>query len=335
MFQRLFHRSPRPVEPTLDTDPAQDDLDLRAARARACDGDWTAARDVVEAAGGDWELRGRRIAVLSMVAADDGAWLDAWLDAAPDDPAAAAIVASSLSTRAGQARGGASAAKTSRAQFDGFAELSAQAATASHRAIALAPHDPVPWAQVLNTMFASGRSRRAEFAEAFAEGRRRDPYNFELHLTAVSFVCEKWYGSHEEMFAAARDVAAAAPAGASAVMLPFLAHFEYAMREYSWDKRTEAARADCRRYFQRPDVQRELDACVAKWRAAGPPRLGRAMTCRNWQALGYTLAGRRDEAKAVFDEIGPYVGSTPAWGYFHLRQSEGFLAGWRWASRGR
>jgi hypothetical protein len=335
MFQRMFNRSPRPVEPVLDTDPAQDDLDLRAAREKASSGDWTAARDVVEAACGDWELRGRRIAVLSMAAADGGAWLDAWLHAAPDDQAAAAIVASSLSDRASRARGAASAANTSRAQFDSFAELSARAATASRRAIALAPHDPVPWAEVLHSMFASGRGLQAEFAEALAEGTRRDPYNFELHLTAVSFLCEKWYGSHDEMFAAARGVAAAAPSGASAVMLPFLAHFEYAMREYSWDKRTEASRADCQRYFQHPDVQRELDACVTKWSAAGPSSLGRAMTCRNWEALGYTLAGRRDEAKAVFDEIGPHLGSAPAWAYFHRHQSDGFLAGWRWANRVR
>ena len=114
--------------------------------------------------------------------------------------------------------------------------------------------------------------------------------------------------------------------------MPFLAHFEYAMREYSWDKRSDDARNAVRGYFRGHDVQQELDACVAKWRASAPRQFGRTMTCRNWLALGYALAGRRSEAKAVFDDIGPYLGSTPVWAYFYGRQSEGFLTSWRWAN---
>jgi hypothetical protein len=329
MFKRLFSRGP--AEPTLDTDPAQDDLDLRIARQKASTGDWTAARNIIEAAGSDWEVRGRRIAVLGTTAANDDRWLEAWLGAVPNDPAAAAVVATSMSERAGNARGGASAANTTAEQFAGFERFAAEATKASHRAIELAPNDPVPWVEVVRSTIAN--RCQPEFYEAFAEGTRRDPYNFDLHLAAVNFLCEKWYGSHEQMFAAARDVAFRAPAGASAVMLPYLAHFEFAMREYSWDIRTKESFAECQRYFQRPEVQQELDACVAKWRGAGRLGLGRTMTCRNWQAIGYVLSGRKEEAKAVFDEIGPYLGSTPAWGYFHFRQSQGFLAGWRWANK--
>jgi hypothetical protein len=329
MFDRMFQRGPAPVEPVVDTDPARDDLDLRDAREKARGGDWGAARAVIDAAGRDWELRGQRIGVLSMIA--DDAWIRAWQEAVPNDPAAALIHASWLFDKAADARGSASAAHTSSEQFENFARLSKEAAAAGQRAIALAPEDPAPWSQLIGTMFADGRQRKDEFAMVFAEGRRRDPFNFDLHVKAVSFLCEKWYGSHEEMFHVARGASAAAPPGSGAVMLPVFAHLEYAMREYSWEKRTDEARDAVRRFLGREDIRRELDACVAKWRASGPRRLGSTMACYNWLALAYTLAGRRDEARAAFDQIGPYLGSAPTWGYFYRRRSEGFLAGWRWA----
>jgi hypothetical protein len=88
-----------------------------------------------------------------------------------------------------------------------------------------------------------------------------------------------------------------------------------------------------RRYIARPEVQYELDSCVAKWHAAGPPRLGRSTTLRHWAALGYVLADRKPEAKAVFDEIGPYL-RPPAvvWGYFYAGRDDGVVKGWQWAN---
>jgi hypothetical protein len=328
MLRRLFGRGPNVVP---DRDVAMADLDLRAARGRALAGDWRAARDVVEAAGTDWELRGRRLPVLATAAMSSGQWLDAWVAEMPDDPTAATLTADVLSQQAGAARGGASAKNTTEAQFRAFADLSGRAEDASRRAIALAPHDPVPWRTVLFAKLAQGRAQRGEFFAAFHEATQRDPHNFEAQIAAVTYLCEKWFGSHEEMFGAARAAAAAAPPGSTTAMLPVLAHFEYAMREYGWDKRGDQTRAVHRGYFQRPEVQQELDACVAKWRTGGARLIGRGMTCRHWQLIAYALAGRRDEARAVLDEIELYLGDAFAWGYFWRRQSEGFLSTWYWA----
>lgn len=312
---------------------ALDDHALRTARNRAQTGDWAAARDIVAAAGTDWELRARRIGVLSEAAAQDDRWLRSWLDATPRDPAAVVILAATLATRAGDARGSAPAARTSPEQFEAFEELSAAAAAASQHAISLAgPDDPTPHIELLGTMYSDGRVHTPEFGELLAEAKRRDPYNFELHLTVVSLLCQKWYGSHEQMFAAAREVADAAPAGANVVMMPFLAHFEFAMREYGWDQRTPDSLAACAGHFQRPDVQQELDGWAAKWRA-GTPGPGRATTCRHWLALAYFLSGRRAETRVVLDEIGPYLGSTMAWAYFFPSAESGFTTAWQWANQ--
>ncbi|MFC7529779.1 hypothetical protein [Actinoplanes sp. GCM10030250] len=337
MFSRLFRSAPArpagPAAPPLDLDPALDDHQLRAAISRAAAGDWTAARDVVAAAGSDWELRGRRIGLLGGAATDGDAWLYDWLRAAPEDPAAVSIQASMLNSRAGDARGSAPADQTSAEQFQAFAALSDAAAEVSRRAVALAgPYDPTPYVELLDAMFADGRVQSPEFRDVLAEARRRDPFHFDLHVTLVSLLCEKWYGSHEQMFQAAREVSAAAPAGSNTVMMPFLAHFEYAMREFSWNKSTGQSVADTAMYFQRPEVQRELDACAAKWRA-GPHGPSRAMTCRNWLALYYFLSNRPEEGRQMFAEIGPYAGSTIVWAYFLGTVENGFSAAWRFCHR--
>ena len=331
VLSRLFGRASGPELPPIDADSALDDHELRAARDAAAAGDWTAARDVMAAAGTDWGLRTKRMFTLS--AADSNEWLADWLMKEPDDPAAATLHAATLFNRAADARGSASAKNTSAEQFASFHALAEASAEASGRAIALVdPGDPAAHIQLISAMFADGRVRTPEFQETVDEAKRRDPHNFELHQTVVSLLCEKWYGSHEQMYAAAREVAAAAPEGSSAVMIPYLAHFEYAMREHCWDTRAKPALAAAAKHFKRPDVQRELDALAAKWRA-GTPVPGRGMTCRNWLALYYWLAGRRPEARAVFEEIGPYYGGSMGWGYFHRGGAAGFEAARAWAYR--
>ena len=182
-------------------------------------------------------------------------------------------------------------------------------------------------------MFSDGRRQRDEFLAATGEAVKRDPYNFDAHLSAVSFLCEKWYGSHEEMFAAARAPATSAPTGSSVAMLPLIAHFEYALREYGFETRTESLPAKAN-YFRRAEVIGEIDACAAKWRGAGDPRLtGRGVTLRHWLALANYLAGHDQRGtKAILAQVGPYLGSTPAYGYFWMRQSEGFKVVWKWAN---
>ncbi|MCM0676489.1 hypothetical protein NCC78_17620 [Micromonospora phytophila] len=323
----LFRKPPNP-----DTDYGQADLELRMVRDRALAGDWTAARDLIEATGRDWELRGRRLSVLGGAAGQSPQWLDAWEAAVPDDPTVAILRADALMDQAGEARGAASARNTSREQFQEFDRLSTLAAQASQRAVRLNPDDPYPWVTRMASMLANGHRQRDEFLAATGESVKRDPYNFETHLMAVTFLCEKWYGSHEEMFAAAREPATTAPVGSSVAMLPLLAHFEYALREYGFDTRAESLTAKAS-YFRRPEVIREIDACAAKWRGAGEPRLiGRGITLRHWLALANYLAEHdREGTKALLAQIGPYIGSTAAYGYFWVRQTEGFHTVWKWA----
>ncbi|MEU8238157.1 hypothetical protein AB0C07_07930 [Actinoplanes missouriensis] len=326
----MFGRFRRTFTP--DTDYAQADLQLRDARDRAASGDWNAASQLMHATGRDWELRSRRLAVLGIAAGHTPRWVDAWETAIPGDPTVAILRAEGLLELAGRARGAASARNTTPEQFQEFHRLSALAADASERAVTLNPEDPYPWVLRMDSMLANGHQHRDDFPVALGEAVARDPYHFEAHLTAVTFLCQKWYGSHEEMFAAARGPATAAPAGASVVLLPLLAHFEYALREYGFETRAESLAAK-KEYFHRPEVIEEITWCATKWRAAGEPRLtGRGITLRHWLALANHLSDRdREGTRALLTQIGSYLGSTPAYGYFWMRQADGFHAVTKWA----
>ncbi|GIF03399.1 hypothetical protein [Actinoplanes siamensis] len=325
----MFERFRKPFTP--DTDYAQADLQLRGARDRATAGDWTAAPHLLHATGRDWELRSRRLAVLGIAAGHAPHWVHAWEAAMPGDPTVAILRADGLNELAGQARGGASARNTGPEQFREFHRLSALAAAAGQRAAELNPEDPYPWVIRMGAMLAHGHEHQDDFRAALGEAVARDPYHFEAHLTAVTFLCQKWYGSHEQMFAAARGPAAAAPAGASVVMLPLLAHFEYALREFGFETRAESLAAKME-YFHRPEVIQEISWCAAKWRAAGEPRLiARGVTLRHWLALANYLAGHdRAGTRTLLAHVGSYLGSTAAYGYFWMRQAEGFQAVSTW-----
>jgi hypothetical protein len=317
--------------PEFDADDAILDAALRRARRDVRRGDWTAAGAVIQEAGDDWELRNQRIGSLSGLAAEDDGWLLNWQAAAPDDPIAAQMLAATLSRQAGNARGGATADNTSAEQFRGFYALSGRAAEACGRAMELAgPADPNPWAIRLGTMFTG--SGREEFDAVFDEGRRRDPFHFDLHQTALSWRCEKWFGSHDLMFATAREVAGAAPDGASAVLLPLLAHYEYALREFNWgDADEDKALAQSHRYFRKPEVEQEIDGWIAKWRA-GTPNPANVQTLRQWIALFYCLADRRKATRAVFEELGANVSPALAWSRVFPGREYGYIVSWYWAN---
>ncbi|MDI6103726.1 hypothetical protein QLQ12_34440 [Actinoplanes sp. NEAU-A12] len=319
-----------PEMPEFDPELALTDPILRAVREQVRVGNWRAGKKAIEDADADWPVRRVRLSVLADVAEQDDMWLRAWLEAEPSDPDAALIEAMAVHGRAGTARGGASAADTSEEQFAEFHRLSASAAQLAQRAIDLAgPADPVPFEVMLSTMFGS---TRGSFERVFAEGRRRDPHNLHLHLQALTLRCEKWYGSHEEMFTIARDVAMAAPPGHRSVLLPLTAHFEYALREFAWGAFHRKQLTQTRKYFLRPEVRQELEQCIVKFRA-GPHGAAPLGIVLDWMATYYCLTQQRAQAKAVFDELGQHVTAGVQWGWFWGSGEEhAYFKNWLWAN---
>ncbi|MEU8242495.1 hypothetical protein AB0C07_29945 [Actinoplanes missouriensis] len=327
LFHAMF-RGPIPDHPEFVEDLPPEDPYEREARHRAVRGDWPAAAKLLVDAGQDWAARGRRVGILADAAATEGAWLQNWLAAAPDDPGALLVHAETLEIRAFRARGSASAANTTPDQFRAFRYQTGLAAEAVERAVQGAlPGDPVPYISKLGVMYGNPAVRE-QFDEVYAEGRRRDPHNADLHQTAMSLRCEKWFGSHERMFAIAREAAAAAPDGSATALLPLFAHYEYVLREYTWEAEVGKGLRACRPYFRRAEVRAEMDAAVRKWGGGA-----RSRTCLDWVALHHILAGNRAEAKVIIDELGPVVAPSPAWHYVYSGSEYGYIRGWLWVNR--
>ncbi|GGM57899.1 hypothetical protein ACFFX1_17025 [Dactylosporangium sucinum] len=312
--------------PELDRDPAYDDLAMRVARGRLAQGDWGAARDVLDATGGDTALRAARVRELARLADDGrephagrpaaaggrepdaaqpaaigdgrepdaaqpasaaGGWLRAWLDEAPEEPAAVLVDG---------------AAKARRGEPDAEEVL--------RQAAALAPRDPSPWVEVLWLLVGRGvQSDRRAFAAALREVKQRDPHNHPAHRAAMAFA-----GSDRERFAVARLGAQTAPSGAAAGVLPVEAHVAFARRTIrepgGWDRRTLVA---LRRYFRRDEVHDEIVAGTERWRQGRGPR---AVAPRHHEALAYFFADDRERLRMVIEEIHPYLGDGHPWNHF-------------------
>ncbi|GLY02989.1 MULTISPECIES: hypothetical protein [Actinoplanes] len=323
-----------PPEPEIDPDNALPHPALLRVRELARAGRWQSARELVdETAPTDWDLRQGLLGEMTSVAVEDGHGFDTWVASHPDDPTVVLMQAEVLDRRAGDARGGAPASETSAQQFADFHALSTSAKLVGKRAMEVAlPGDPQPWTLMLSTMFADSSALRTSFGSVYAEGRRRDPHNFALHSTAITLHCQKWFGSHEQMFGMARTAAAEAPPGHKTALLPLYAHFEYAMREYSWNTFTSKSLRDCKRYFRRREVRADIDQWIAKFRAA-PPTSVRIHGVRQWMAMYYSLSGQHRQAKVVFAELGTPVAPIMEWAWFWGSRKYGFTWSW-WRSLG-
>lgn len=113
----------------------------------------------------------------------------------PPRPATPAPPASSRRGRYVRATGPGMCPRTSRAFFT----LLEDAVPVISAADGLNPTDPVPWEVALT--HARGNIQAPRDLRRVLGGGRRPRLHYGCHATALQYLCDKWYGSHEEMFA--------------------------------------------------------------------------------------------------------------------------------------
>ncbi|MGW1886505.1 hypothetical protein [Streptomyces sp. NPDC001970] len=285
----------------LDEPPAP----LRAVVTAATAGDHGPARELLAATrlGAEWERRSSSVGVLAESALHNPGWLDAWLDESPEDPDAMLVKADLSIHRAWAVRTGARARHVSRDQFQAFFALLEDAVPVIGAAAELNPGDPVPW-RIALTHARGIQAPREVFDAYWAEATARAPHHYGCHATALQYLCDKWYGSHEEMFAFAERAAAEALPGSLLHALPLDAAIEYdVVASGTEDGPIDRSRIDAA-------VDRALQ--LSSFYEAGDPE---AAGFRNDLALMLILAQRFEEALDVFRAIGVHARSGP-WGYF-------------------
>lgn len=167
-------------------------------------------------------------------------------------------------------------------------------------AAALDPADPSPYAFLIGV--ARGLNQGATVAQHwFAEARARDPEHEGAHRAMLSFLCEKWHGSHDQMFAFARQAAAGARRGSTLPSLIILAHLERWLYFKLFDR--DAAGAE--RYLQDPQVRAEVEAAFEY--SLGAPELPFRMATRrahNDAAVFFWLTKDKARLQRQFQVLG-------------------------------
>lgn len=280
--------------------------ELRAALTAAYAGDHGPARELLAATrvGAEWERRGGYVPRLAESALHSPGWLDAWLAESPRDPDAVLVKAEHSVQQAWEIRTGARASSVSRDQFQAFFALLDDAVPVIGAAAELNPTDPVPW-QVALTHARGSQAPREVFDAYWAEATARAPHHYGCHLSALQYLCDKWYGSHTEMFDFAERAAEHALPGSTLHALPLLAAVEYDVVADAASR--EAGRIDRSRIHAA--LKRALELSDA-YQGADPEVAG----VRNHLALMLTLADRHGEALEQFRAVGAHATEYP-WAY--------------------
>lgn len=281
------------------------DLPLRAALDAATTGDAGPARELLAETriGAQWERRSGCVAALAGSALRHPGWLEKWLDVRPDDPDATLLTAGLRVQRAWAVRTGDEAGEISDEQFRVFFSLLEDAVPMLSAAAELNPTDPVPW-EIALTHARGIQSPREVFDSYWAEAVARSPHHFGCHASALQYLCEKWYGSHTEMFDFAERAADGALPGSLLKALPLLAAIEYEVVSPDPPERGPITRGRLA-----SAVARALE--LSSWYEPGDPE---AAEFRNHLALMLIFDQRWEDALEMFRAIGVHARRLP-WAY--------------------
>lgn len=278
---------------------------LRAALAACSAGDAGLARELLAGTRLDaqWERRSGYVSELAESALHNPGWLESWLSRSPEDPDALLVKADLCIQQAWEIRSSHRARHVSEDQFRAFFTLLEDAVPVIAAAAERNPTDPVPW-EIALTHARGIQAPRHVFDAYWKEAVARAPHHYGCHATALQYLCDKWYGSHEEMFGFAEKAAEGALPGSKLHALPLLAAIEY---EVVSEDSTENGPIDPARV--RAAVDRALE--LSGWYEPGDPE---AAGFRNHLALMLILAERWSEALEVFRAIGVHAAEFP-WTY--------------------
>ena len=287
----------------LVIDPAQGDPQARALIEALGAQDWRTARDMLTATT-DPDAR----AYLMEAAANvDGVhdWIGEWVDAEPDSTLPVLVRGCHAVFWAWEARGGKRAEHTSQDQFREFARRLRIAENLLDEVVDRDPDDVTARTWLVTS--ARGRQVNRDEARArFDEVVKRHPGHIVAHEQRLQYLCPKWFGDEEQMFAFAREATAAAPGGSLLPELLAVAHVE---------KWLEMPADESDAYMQSEEVRADLVAAAEKsiFHPAFQPAFGWVPRASVF-ALSLELAHEFEAAARVFEMLGDRVSEWP-WSY--------------------
>lgn len=204
--------------------------------------------------------------------------LDHWVTMTGGDPLALLVRGAHTISWAWEARSARRAQQVSSEQFEVFWERLRLAESDLYAVTNAMPKDPLSWGQLL----ISGRGLqvpRTELALRLNEAVRRGPDLYFAHEQYLQGICEKWSGSHKEMFEYARHAMAQGGPNSALCGLVAIAHLEMDI----------AARSD---FYFSGEVSAELHEIATRSLEPGFPNDAAGAAARN--ALAVALLRCRD-----------------------------------------
>ncbi|GAA4461108.1 DUF4034 domain-containing protein [Phytohabitans houttuyneae] len=233
-------------------------------------------------------------------------WIGEWVAAEPESTLPLLVQGAHGVFWAWEARGAARAEQTSRDQFDLFFKRLRFAENCLDEVADRDPHDTTARAFLLT----SGVGRQVDMEEEqrrFDDVVKRHALHRYAHSAMQKYLCKKWFGSHEQMFAFARRTSGYAPPGSPLHGGLVEAHIEM------W---LDLPSGDDVAYMQRPEVGAEIRMAAERsiWHPAYQPRLGWP-GLHNSFAFAFWQCGDTRAAADQFRLIGDAYITAHPWHY--------------------
>jgi hypothetical protein len=291
----------RPFSPKID--PAQGDPRARALITALKTADRETVREIFTAA-----IDPDDQALLMSVADDIPGvqdWIGQWIADEPESTLPVLIRGCHAVAWAWEARGARLARFTSKKSFQEFFRRLRIAENCLDEVTKRNPDEVLAWTWL--TTSARGRQiSPGQAAARFHEVTKRAPFLLHAHEQRLQYLCRKWFGSHQEMFAFAREATASAPNGHPLPAVLASAHIEYWLD-------LPAGQDDI--YMTAPAVRADLIAAAEK--SVLHPDFVRVpgwASRANTLAMALHMGHEWTYAARVFDVIGDNVTEWP-WFY--------------------
>jgi tetratricopeptide (TPR) repeat protein len=305
VFESLFGKSKTPVPPVRE-DVTLGDRTAKMARTRLQSGNWKEALEVLDKAPRDWNIRDLAVRACSEWKGRP-AWLDPWRVAMETHPLPWLLCGMHSIKWAWEARSSSVASEVDDDAWPLFLERLEMARVELLQAAALAPDDPRPWAHMITAYVGLDRNI-GERMQPFNEAIARDPDSFFAHSGMLMALCEKWGGTHDQMFDFVRTSAAKAPAGSATPIFIAEAHAERWLY-FSFDDDGEGQQEYFREEAVRDDIKQVRELCAG---VTSPPF---ARHCANTLAWCFFMMGDRKSARVEFEKAGGCFWGGP-WRYY-------------------
>ncbi len=233
---------------------------------------------------------------------------DEWIEEYPKAAEVRLVSGAQALEWAWQARGYGLGDEVTDEQWEAFHARLAFARRELEEALACDPSDPTAYGYLLRC--ARGESwQLADATELYRKATQGgEPLPWLASFQYCTFLCQKWYGSHEQMFEFARAASRSSPAGADVHAMVAYAHIERWLFASAFEENPHADE-----YWRASEVFDELIDVYKRWVNKAESSPYEKLAANVFLFCFSSLSGR-EVMRVELERIGPYPSFTP-WRY--------------------